>query len=267
MNKNIKMAIFDIDGTLLGHLKDKIEDSSVQAIHSLKKNGIQVLVATGRSYTFIKAHVKEVLNSDYYVTINGSCLLDHQAHIIIDHPLLAEDVEELSNLSKQLGCSMALKTSKEMIVYHDYPHFLEHYGKSFDAKKLLIDNSDTQDYHRRVESAKGIFIIGSVDEIAEHIKKHPRLKAERLNAQSLDVFSKTIDKTHGIQEVLDIAQITWDEVIAFGDANNDIEMIQKAGLGIAMGNGTDQLKAVADDITLACDAGGIAAALKKHGLI
>ncbi len=267
MMKNIKLAVFDIDGTLLGHLKDKIEDSSVEAIHQLKENGISVLVATGRSYTFIKAHVKEVLNSDYYVTINGSCVLDNKAKVIIDHPLESNDVLELATLSDVYQCSMALKTSREMIVYRDYPHFLEHYGKSFDASKLLLDDSMHRTYHQEVESAKGIFIIGEVDAIYEQLKKHPRLRAERLNEHSLDIFSKFIDKTHGIQEVLDLEQLTWENVIAFGDANNDIEMIQKAGLGIAMGNGTEALKAVADDTTLACDAGGIAAALKKYDLI
>ena len=56
--KQIKMVVFDIDGTLLSAGKDKIEESAVNAIHKLKENGIKVLVATGRSMGFIKDHVK-----------------------------------------------------------------------------------------------------------------------------------------------------------------------------------------------------------------
>lgn len=61
--KQIKMVVFDIDGTLLSAGKAKIEDSAVEAIHKLKAQGIKVLVATGRSMGFIKDHVKEVLDA------------------------------------------------------------------------------------------------------------------------------------------------------------------------------------------------------------
>lgn len=265
--QNIKMAVFDIDGTLLGRLKDRIEDSAVNAIHALKAQGIQVMIATGRSLYFIKPHVREVLDSDYIVSINGHCLLDRHEQILIRHDQDPKIVQQVLDLCDQFNCAIGMKTSKEIYVLRDYPAFYAHYAQGFDAKKLIVDNTRTQDAYLNFEPAMGLFIIGDSTQILAELKKIPELRVEGVGTHSLDVFGAQIDKVTGIDEVLKLANLTWENVIAFGDGNNDLGMLNKAGISIAMGNGSPEVKAIADFTTLNCDEGGIEYALKAYGLI
>lgn len=264
---SIKIAVFDIDGTLLGRFKDLIEESSVSAIHQLKEKGIQVLVATGRSFYFIKPHVRKVLDCDYYVSINGSCLLNHEGKVIVRHDIPSTIVDEVLALCESHDLALALKTSKEMVVLRDYPGFAKHYGQGFDIHNLMIDDTQAQDFHKKTEAAMGLFIIGEVNKIQVNLKAIPELRVEVLGDRSLDIFLAPVNKTTGIDEVLKLANLSWENVIAFGDANNDTEMIEKAQIGVAMGNATDALKEKASYVTLACDEGGIEAALKHYHLI
>lgn len=266
-SSKIRCAVFDIDGTLLGRYQDKIEDSAVKAIHKLKAQGIQVLVATGRSFYFIKSHVKEVLDCDYYVSINGSCVLNHDGQVIIRHDIPTQDVEIVLDLADRYNIAMALKTSKEMVVLRDYPGFTAHYGIGFDVHRLMIDDTQKRDYFKTVEPAMGLFLIGDTTQILPALKALPQFRVEGVGSSSLDVFNSHIDKTKGIDEVLKTIGVTWDEVIAFGDGDNDLEMIEKAGIGVAMGNATEKVKQKADYITLDVDQGGIASALEFYSLI
>lgn len=266
--ENIKLAIFDIDGTLLKWGSNLIEASTVNAIHKLRENGVEILVATGRSFYFIKPHVREVLDCDYYVTINGGCLLNHQGEILNEHPIHNEDVEFITRIVDKYQASMALKTSKEMVVYRDYDHFTKFYGSSIESSHLFIDDSIHRDFHKRVESAKGCFAYSEKrKEMMEELNENPHLLIHDVGDYGMDIFSIESDKIHGIEEVLNMAHITWENTIAFGDANNDLAMIEKAKIGVAMGNGTDELKAVADFVTKNVDEGGIAYALKHFYLI
>lgn len=264
----IKLAVFDIDGTLLSRNSSVIEPSTVRAIHQLKEKGIQVLVATGRALYFIKDHVREVLDCDYYVTINGGCLLDHKGNIIKAHPMSNEDVEFVTELMDRYGGSLSIKTSKEMIIYRDFAHFTSTYGHSFNLDKYFIDDTKNRNYHSTIESCKGIFAFSNhVKEILAEIKTRPSLIAHQVDEYGMDILSKESDKTKGIEEVLQIAGLGWENTIAFGDEDNDFGMISKAAIGVVMGNGSDEMKAIADYITSNVDDSGIEKALKHYKLI
>ena len=266
--EQIKLAIFDIDGTLLKWGSNTIEESTVKAIHQLKEKGIEVLVATGRAFYFIKPHVREVLDCDYFVTINGGCLLNIKGEIIKEHPISNEDVQFVIDLVDKYKASMATKTSKEMIVYKDYDHFAHYYGQGFQATNLFIDDTKNRNYHKTCESAKGIFIYSDDrDEIVDKLRENKNIIVHAVGDFGIDVFSKESDKIHGIEEVLEMNQLTWANTIAFGDENNDLLMIKKAQIGVAMGNGSEDMKAVADYVTSNVDEGGIYQALRHFKLI
>ena len=76
--------------------------------------------------------------------------------------------------------------------------------------------------------------------------------------------AKNVDKAKAIDTAFAELGYTADEMIAFGDAENDISMVQYAGIGVAMGNAVDALKAIADEVTLSNDEDGIAVSLYRH---
>ncbi len=265
--KKIKMVVFDIDGTLLDTGKDIIEQSTVNAIHKLKENGIKILVATGRSMGFIKEHVKEVLDCDYYVTINGHCVLDRNKEVIIRHSINPNSVNRMLDLCKRLNIPMGLKTAHQMIVLYDYEGFYAYYAQGFDVRHLLLDDTKNQDYFIKVDVPLSIFLIAPYKTIEPYIADFPEFQFIGASAAGLDIFGADINKTLGIEEVLALNNLTWDNVMTFGDGDNDIDMTKKASIGIAMGNATDTMKSIADFVSLNIDEGGIEFGLKHYHLI
>lgn len=85
--------------------------------------------------------------------------------------------------------------------------------------------------------------------------------------RSMPLSTKEATKSAAIKKVLDYHNICESEAIAFGDGRNDIDMLEYVGLGIAMGNGEEQLKQKADFVTKKASEGGIYYALKEFGII
>jgi hydroxymethylpyrimidine pyrophosphatase-like HAD family hydrolase len=107
-----------------------------------------------------------------------------------------------------------------------------------------------------------------VSEIDRSIPRFPELWFERFHGYVMNVLEETkVSKSTAIKQVLDYLNICKSEAIAFGDGGNDNDMLEYVGLGIAMGNGAEQLKQKADFVTKKASEGGIACALKKFGVI
>jgi Cof subfamily protein (haloacid dehalogenase superfamily) len=262
----IKMVVFDIDGTLIAEREHKIQASAVTAIHALHDKGIKVLVATGRAPYFIKPHVFEVIDSDYYVTINGQCVMNRQHEIISRHDLNKSDIQQLLTLCKKENIALGCKCSNQIVVLHDYDRFVEYYGHGEQPNGRFLDGSSSIDILDK-DMAMGLFLVGDVQKIIDHKDDFPQWTFSRAFSWGLDIFDKDVHKSKGIEDVLEILGLSWEEVMVFGDADNDLRMIEKAGIGIAMGNGTENLKKIADYVTSDLDKDGIYNGLKHFKLI
>ena len=112
-----------------------------------------------------------------------------------------------------------------------------------------------------------IICYGGKELEMELIPKLPNCKITRWCPFGIDVISKTGGKVTGIKKMLEVHGIGQEEVIAFGDGENDIEMLQFAGIGVAMGNAEPEVKAVADYVTTDIDDDGILNALKHFEIL
>ena len=97
--------------------------------------------------------------------------------------------------------------------------------------------------------------------------KIPNCKITRWYEDGIDIISKDGGKANGIQKILEVYGFTKEEAIAFGDSDNDLEMLEFAGIGVAMGNAVESVKEVADYVTSHIDEDGIWNACKHFGLI
>jgi len=262
----IKMVVFDIDGTLIAEGQHMIVDSAVKGIHALHDKGYKVLVATGRAPYFIKPHVFEVLDSDYYVTINGQCVMDRNHSIISRHDLNKNDIVRLFQVCQAENVALGCKCSKQIVVLNDYDNFVKYYGhgEAHSGRFLnAVGNPDILDS----DMAMGLFLVGDVAKIIKHMNEFPQWTFSRAFSWGLDIYDKDVHKSQGIQDVIEILGLSWHEVMVFGDADNDLRMIEKAGIGVAMGNATENLKKIADYVTSDLEEDGIYNALKYFKLI
>ena len=248
-NKNIKLAIFDIDDTLIKRGKVKIESSAVQAINDLKSKGIEVMIATGRAFYFIHDDIHETINPDYYVTINGACVYDHLKEVIFDVPMVRSEVNAMIEYCNAHDIGLAMKMRHDMRVYRNMEIFKTVYMQGSEKQDILVDYTHAQTIEEGDEVPMGLFLMGDEAQIEASKPLCPDGHYAKAYANAYDIYSNRAGKIAGIGIVLDRLDLTWDEVIAFGDAANDLTMLEKAAIGVAMGNAPDHVKEAADYVT------------------
>lgn len=263
-NTMIKAIFFDIDGTLVSFKTHLIPDSTVEALKAAKKNGVKIFIATGRPKAFITSNLDVIQPFvDGYITNNGA-MADVDGKPILKHPVSKDDVQSLIDDAR----------------IHDYP-------------TILMSVSDFAVFNRKPVVEK-VFNVGlhipvdvnmiSVEQIleqdimqvtsffdAEHeknlMKSMKTCVAGRWSPEFADITSVHADKGKGLEAVAEHLGIQIEETMSFGDGGNDVPIILKAGIGVAMGNSMPGVQHYADYVTTSVDDDGIFDALRHFGVI
>jgi hypothetical protein len=259
-----KIVFFDMDGTLYQTENNVIQESSLAAIQRLRDAGYIVAAATGRPLNQMK-NVLEHVSFDYYVLINGGYILDKDFNIIHSSPIDPERVNEIVKFAQDNSFGLMFHFGDASYIYNDFYAVYEFtkYTNALDG--LFYD--PTNSYHHRHPALNSIIVTKDSAAVQDFVAQRPELRLDLINVKTngfaYDIFNAGNDKSGGIEMVLDREGLTWDDVIAFGDSTNDIIMLQKAGLGIAMGSATDQVKEAADRVTTSVYNNGIFNAVKQ----
>lgn len=262
-NKNIRLAIFDIDGTLIKRGELTIRESAVKAIRTLQQKGIDVMIATGRAFYFIQDDIHETINPDYYVTVNGAMVYDKSKNIIHEVPMEIEEVNILTQFARDNGFGIGYKLVEDMKIFSNYQIFTDVYLQGSPKAYILKNHVESPLLKQGDELPKGIFLMGS-ESILEPLRCNlSDSKLSKAYKDAYDVYSYRAGKMKGIEVVLDRLGLTWEEVIAFGDADNDVDMLSAAAIGVAMGDAPDHVKANADFVTKDLEDDGIAYAIDE----
>lgn len=255
----IKVAFFDVDGTLLSHKTKSVPQSARRSIEKLKAAGIRCVVATGRQISEMEKLPVADISFDGYITLNGQLVLDAEKRILHGTPITGETKKFL--LRQFLKHRLPIMLVEEDRVYVNF----------VDDRVVRVQESISSPIPPLGEyTGKELYqvcvYLGETDEpkLAPIVGK---CEMTRWDLGGVDVISKGGGKVTGIQRYLEANHILPEEVIAFGDGDNDAEMLKFAGIGVAMGNGWASAKAAADYITKDIDEDGIEAALKHFGLI
>ena len=250
---------FDIDGTLLNHQKE-LPASTKKAVKELQEQGVYVAIATGRA-PFMFEDLRKELEIDTFVSFNGQYVV-FEGEVIYKNPLNAEKLHLLREASEKVSHPLVYlnhETMKANVENHPYINesmgslkFVHPaYGPSFlDETEiyqalLFIEDTDQQSY---VETYKDFDFI-------------------RWHQYSTDILPKGGSKAIGIQRMLERLPFKKENVFAFGDGLNDIEMIDFVGTGVAMGNAHPELLKVANHITKDVGEDGILHGLEQVGLL
>ena len=115
--KNIKIAIFDIDDTLIPRGSQNLIPSALKSIQQLQSKGIEVLIATGRSRYFIQDPILDIVKPNFLITINGACVFDRKGDIVYRVPMLQKECNDLLSYSLDNNLSFATKMIDNMLVF------------------------------------------------------------------------------------------------------------------------------------------------------
>ncbi len=256
---------FDVDGTLLPFGRD-VPQSAVNAISRARSNGHRVFLSTGRSTAEISSKL-DVIPLDGGVYSAGAKVIA-DGKVLYKRIFTEEEKADIYNLIRELGLETFIQTDQGTFFTKASSEYfvdlmMKYVGRVIDIPNCVV--VDTLPYD--LEINKLLFL--SRDRNGYEIRKSLKDKFSVVdNTVGLpqdimaEIVLKDITKATGISKVLEHYGDSEDSVVAVGDGANDIEMIEASSLGIAMGNASDSLKAVADYITDDVDRDGLAKAIE-----
>lgn len=261
----IKAIFLDIDGTLISFKTHTVPKSTLTALEQLKQKNIKLFVATGRlpeDMDFLLKDLHEYF--DAYVTLTGQYCFDKNHQVIHNQAI---ELSDLQNLAKILAKQEFACGFMEL----DYYYLNLVNQRILDLQKILGDTAPD----RPIDSAKRILTHPTYQlnffldepEVQKILQHMPNCRSVRWCPYFADIIPKLGGKPEGIKHVLAHYGISPEETLAFGDGGNDKDMLEFAGIGVAMGNGTDEAKQAADYITDTVDDDGILNALKHFGIL
>ncbi|AZK48888.1 Cof-type HAD-IIB family hydrolase [Paenibacillus lentus] len=253
------MIFFDIDGTLLDHHK-RLPGSAKAAIQTLQRLGHEVALATGRS-PFMLQQVADELGIDSYVGFNGQYVV-MKGKLIYAKPFQDEELDELSRFAADRGHPLVHLNEESMrssMIHHPY---VEQCISSLEYPPPECD----PDYFRGRSIYQTMLFCEEVEE-QPYRDQFAGLRFVRWHPYSLDVLPGGGSKANGIAQLIRSMGFEPEEVYAFGDNLNDLEMLQYVGHGVAMGNAPDSVKEIARHVTTDVDQHGIVHGLRMVGLL
>lgn len=257
----IKAAFFDIDGTLLSFRTHRVSAGTVRAFDTLHRHGVRTFLSTGRPQVLIPPMP---VSFEGYITMNGGLVfvnvdkLDNQRIILVDNPIPAADQNGWLDYAQRNNISTMLFTREGMMGAQVNETAL----RLRDQLEFEMPPIVSIEEMRRQQAYQIIAIMPpECDAEVQGLMGACRLP--RWTPVFTDIVAAGNSKAVGMEAICRHFGIKQEETLAFGDGGNDIEMLQWAGIGVAMGNAAAEVKAAADRVTADVDNEGIEQAVNE----
>jgi len=275
---SIKIIVMDIDGTL-NVMGKGILPKTKEVLMKAQKQGIKLILASGRPTAGMIEFGKELemdKNGGLLISYNGSKVIDMETmNEIYNMPMSIEDGKAVLEHMKKFKVYPMIEKEDYIYVNDVFNCMLEFNGKeinilkheSRNGKYKICEKDDLADFVDY--SLNKILVAGNSDYLQANYKAMMKPFENHLSCMFtasvyFEFTAKDIDKATALEAVLKSMEIDAGEVISFGDGHNDISLIKYAGIGVAMGNAVEELKDIADEVTLSNEENGIAECLLKH---
>ena len=260
----IKMVVSDMDGTLLNSNLE-ISQDNLEAIQALRDKGIRFCIATGRPEQLVKEYIEPLHMVDPMIMYNGS---------VIGHPFQEEKLYELK-LEKHDIKEIIKYCEEEDIIYMPYTKdkiiskpnyrvsFFEKRNERLEEKNKCVFE-DIRDVDQIVDNNsinKLLLIENDTEKFRKALtmlKQYPQFEIASSQKGFIDINPKGASKGNALKILAKHFGYELDEIVAFGDQDNDVSMLEVAGISVAMANSSENAKNAADEITLSNNESGVA---------
>lgn len=251
---DIKAIFLDLDGTLLTSDKQINDKDKNTLIHCMNK-GIKIILVSGRPIFYVESIAKQIDPRVMSMGYNGAYFKDSQLEI--NQCISAKHLQQIREL---------------LDVYSIQKYYLKGlrviYSTDMD-KRFIYKEVPTCLYTKDVEIGIDIYKILMVDsrlDVLDDFKKQAQaiVSVTSSHIGSLDVMDKSVNKGNAIDTLIQNYKWNRENLMAFGDSLNDIDMFEKVQYSIAMGNGMDIIKEKAWNVTGSNDENGITQAIEKY---
>lgn len=277
MKKNIRLVALDMDGTLFNH-QSQISADDQLAIREATANGIEVIISTGRPYIGLPAAQLASLGIRYAITSNGAAIYQLPDKICIYENCMTPEqicplIDELQKKDIHMdafinGNGYSRRACEAKIALLDMPESIRQYIR--DTRTFTDDLADfIREHQLNVQKMTLNFYPLSDgtfrhrEEVKELLASHPEITFLSGGYHNLEFTKTGTTKGAGLRFICDYLGLSIEESMAIGDTQNDIDILKTAAIGVAMGNARDDVKEIADYITLTNEDSGVAHAIRK----
>lgn len=268
----IKLIAIDLDGTLLNEDK-QLPEKNIKAIQAAAAVGIKVVLCTGRPLPGTRPVFEKLGLEDQYVIVNNGCSTYETKDwkLVADFHLTNEDILYLSDLvKKEDGVQLTIFDEKEhYYILDEEPSDLVKYDAELvyleptlirAEDMVTLDDIQFQAMFLAEKERLDVFQVQYEENLSQ------RFSTVRSQAYIFEAMPMGATKASALKVLAESLGFSPDEVMALGDANNDLEMLQFAGCSVAMGNSPDNVKALTKYVTDSNNEAGVAKAIYKYAL-
>lgn len=273
----IKLIATDMDGTFLDDEK-RIPEENLRALRECAARGIEIVPATGRTLMGLPEELKRLPGVRYAILTNGAMVADLKENRLIDTCRIP--VETAVRIME------TARFSDDDVMYDAYIDAVAYTIKEFyenteryvptaglaelvrKTRRVVWDNiAYVKEQKKAVDKINMYFIdMEAKKRMREALKEIPGILVSSSIPNNLEINAEGADKGGALLRLAEFLGIGQEETMAFGDGENDLSMVKMAGIGVAMANGEEDVKAAADYVTISNNEAGVAAAIRRFVL-
>lgn len=285
-----KLIAIDLDGTMLNKY-GIITQNTKDVIKKVQEKGIEVIIASGRTINSVKNFSKEINSENYFISGNGAITYDiKNDKILYENVLSKNKAQQVIKICEENSIYYSVYTENGIITknlnYNTLYYYKENLNKEEKEKTHINIVQDVYNYiEEKDEKILKIMICDNNQLVFKSILKkikeitdieildvsHMSRKLIKQGTEEIaleyfytEITSRNVDKWNALERLIEMLNITKEEVITIGDNANDVKMIQNAGLGVAMGESAPYIKEQANIVTESNDNDGVAKILQQY---
>lgn len=272
MKSKIKLVAADMDGTLLNGNRE-ITEYTQKVIQKTLDQGVYFVAATGRAVNAMPKELSKMKKIRYGIFSNGATIYDlHEQKVIYKNHFQPKRVLELIQFLRSFDLMISISQNGQSFGERETMENLDYYELDTNTREIvkgsrkIIENLDEyiKGHYETIE--KMTLIFRSMEERAkvwEELKRFEDIQYSSSLPKNLEISPKGCNKGDGLKHLAEALEIKKEETMAFGDADNDEEMLREAGIAVVMENGLDSMKKIADYVTVSNNEDGVAKAMEK----
>ena len=267
MHKKIRMIVSDLDGTML-NAAFQIPKENIEAVKEAAGKGVLVTIATGRMYRSALPYAKELGIDVPLIAYNGAIVKTVGGERIETSFLPPDVVRKVLKFVFSNGWYVQLYRDGNL-----YYEVLKETARAYEkASGVPGEAVGKEGLLERADEVPKLLVVTkdgpSGDEALRLLAEAfpDEIMVMKSTDTYIEVVSPGVSKAKAVLSLAKSRGIEADEIMALGDSGNDVSMLKACGLGIAMGNASEKVKAEADAVTGSCENGGVAEAIRRYVL-
>lgn len=271
---DIGLIALDMDGTLLGADHATIPQRNLDALREAARRGVSIAIASGRSWSLIRETARDLGVTHYGITANGALVLDAATHdVLVKTPMDVGQCVKIIQILRRHALAYELYVDGENYVQRSDTDFLLKYALSdsfsamFERNVTLVDDMLEAIQGKQPEKFDIFYVPPQVyPAVMADLRTTGELAYTGALGNNLELTAACVNKGAALSALSAKLGLRADQVMAFGDADNDVEMLAWAGWSFAMENGDQLVKDTAKYLTGPNHQGGVGMAVERYVL-